>query len=101
VTLVNDGTPIPQGRRAISPRILQASILGWLRTTQLGITMDADPGTVERMVRVERTITPDNCDPNRVNVLIDLDLVNQLARIATSIDVSPEFSCIPPAIAAV
>jgi len=101
VALVNDGTPIPQGRRAISPRQLQASILAWLRTTQLGITMDADPGQIEKMVQVQRTNTPDNCDPNRVNVLIDLDLVNQLARIATSIDVSPEFACIPPTLTTV
>ena len=101
VALVNDGTPIPQGRRALSPRQLQASILAWARTTQLGITMDADPAAIERMIRVQRTNTPDNCDPNRVNVLVDLDLVNQLARIATSINVSPEFACIPPALTAI
>lgn len=100
VALVNNGTRIPQGRRAVSPRILQASILAWLRTTQLGITMDADDAMLENMVVVQRTNTPDNCDPNRVNVLIDLDLVNQLARIATSIDVSPEFSCIPAVVTA-
>jgi len=94
-SLVSDGTRIPQGKRAVSPRILQASILAWLRATQIGWTAE-DPGQLERMVRVERTNTPNNCDPNRVNVLIDLDLVNQLARIATSIDVSPEFACIPP-----
>jgi len=101
VALVNDGTPIPQGRRAISPRKLKASILAWLRTTQLGITMDADPGSLENMVQVVRPNTPDNCDPNRVSVLLDLDLVNQLARIATSIDVSPEFACIPPTLTTV
>lgn len=100
VALVNNGTRIPQGRRAISPRILQASILAWLRSSQVGITVDADDAELERMVRVQRTNTPDNCDPNRVNVLIDLDLVNQLARIATSIDVSPEFACIAPTVAA-
>jgi len=96
VALVNDGTRIPQGKRAVSPRILQASILAWLRTTQLGFTAEATSGQLERMVQVERTNTPQNCDPNRVNVLIDLDLVNQLARIATSVSVSPEFACIPP-----
>ena len=100
VALVNNGTRIPQGRRAVSPRILQASILAWLRSTQLGITMDADDARLEQMVVVQRTNTPDNCDPNRVDVLIDLDLVNQLARIATSIDVSPEFSCIAPVVTA-
>jgi phage tail sheath gpL-like len=96
VSLVSDGTRIPPGKRAVSPRILQASIIAWLRGTQIGFTTEATPQQLEQMVRVERTNTPNNCDPNRVNVLIDLDLVNQLARIATSIDVSPEFACIPP-----
>lgn len=95
VSLVNDGTPIPPGKRAVSPRVLQASILAWLRGTQLGWTVE-DPGYLERMVKVERTNTPNFCDPNRVNVMIDADLVNQLARIATTIDSSPELSCVPP-----
>lgn len=96
VALMSDGTRIPQGKRAITPRLLQASILAWLRGTQLGWTVEASSGQLEKMVKVERTNTPNNCDPNRVNVLLDLDLVNQLARIATTIDVSPEFACIPP-----
>lgn len=93
--LVNDGTPIPVGRRAVSPRIMQAAIISWARG-QLGITADTDASSLERMIRVVRTNTPDNCDPNRVSVMIDLDLVNQLARIATSIAVTPERSCLPP-----
>jgi phage tail sheath gpL-like len=96
VSLVSDGTRIPQGKRAINPRILQASIIAWIRGTQLGWTAELGPNGLESMVRVERTNQVNNCDPNRVNVLIDLDLVNQLARIATTIDVSPEFACIPP-----
>jgi phage tail sheath gpL-like len=96
VALLSDGTRIPQGKRAVTPRILQASILAWLRGTQLGFTAEADSAQLEKMVTVQRTNTPNNCDPNRVNVLIDLDLVNQLARIATSINASPEFACIPP-----
>lgn len=100
VSLMSDGTRIPQGKRAITPRVLQASILAWLRQTQLGFTAEATSGQLEKMVRVERTNTPNNCDPSRVNVMIDLDLVNQLARIATSIDASPEFSCIPVTAAA-
>lgn len=96
VALMSNGTAIPQGRHAVTPRVLQASILAWLRGTQLGFTAEADSATLEQMVKVERTNTPNNCDPNRVNVLIDLDLVNQLARIATSINVSPEFACNPP-----
>ena len=96
VSLVNDGTRIPQGKRAVSPRILQASIIAWMRGTQFGWTAEPTSETLEKMVQVQRTNTFNNCDPNRVNVMIDLDLVNQLARIATSIDVAPEFSCIPP-----
>jgi len=96
VSLVSDGTTIPQGKRAVNPRILQASILSWLRTTELGWTAELSNVPLEQMVAVQRTNSPNNCDPNRVNVGIDLDLVNQLARIATTIDVSPEFACIPP-----
>jgi len=96
VSLMNDGTRIPQGKRAVTPRILQASIIAWMRGTQFGWTAEPTSESLEKMVRVERTNTFNNCDPNRVNVMIDLDLVNQLARIATSIDVAPEFSCIPP-----
>ena len=96
VSLVSDGVRIPQGKRAVSPRIMQASILAWLRGVQLGWTVEATSGQLEKMVKVERTNTPNNCDPNRLNVMIDLDLVNQLARIASTIDVSPEWACIPP-----
>jgi len=96
VALMSDGTRIPQGQHAVTPRVLQASILAWIRGTQLGFTAEASSAQLEKMVTVQRTNTPNNCDPNRVNVLIDLDLVNQLARIATSIDVSPEFACNPP-----
>jgi len=95
-SLVSDGTAIPQGKRAVNPRILQASILSWLRTTELGWTAELSNVPLEQMVSVVRTNQPNNCDPNRVNVMIDLDLVNQLARIATTIDVSPEFACIAP-----
>jgi phage tail sheath gpL-like len=95
-SLVSDGVRIPQGKRATSPRLMQASILAWMRGSQIGWTIEATSGQLEKMVKVERTNQPNNCDPNRVNVLLDLDLVNQLARIATTIDVSPEFACIPP-----
>lgn len=96
VSLVNDGTRIPPGKRAVSPRILKASLLAWFRQTQLGWTAEQVPGVpLESLIQVERTNQPNFCDPNRVNVMIDLDLVNQLARIATTIDVSPEFACIP------
>jgi len=95
VSLVSDGTPIPPGKRAVSPRIMKASLLAWIRGTQLGWTVE-DPGYLERMVQVERANTPAFCDPNRLSVMLDIDLVNQLARIATTIDSSPEFACIPP-----
>lgn len=94
-SLVNDGFQIPTNKRAVNPSILRSSILSWLKGTQLGWTADMSPVPLEQMVRVERTNQPNFCDPNRVNVLIDLDLVNQLARIATTIDTSPEFACLP------
>jgi len=100
-SLISDGTAIPSGKRAVNPNILRASILAWLRAQELGWTAEVSNVPLEQMVRVERTNQPNNCDPNRVNVLIDLDLVNQLARIATTVDTSPEFACIPPAIVGV
>lgn len=96
VSLVSDGTAIPPGKRAVSPRLMQAAIVAWFRGTQLGWTAELGPLTWEEMIKVERTNQPNNCDPSRLNVMIDLDLVNQLARIATTIDVSPEFACLPP-----
>jgi phage tail sheath gpL-like len=95
VSLVDDGTRIPPGKRAVSPRIMKASILAWMRAQEIGWTIE-DAGRLESMVAVERTETPNNCDPNRLNVMLDIDLVNQLARIATTIQQSPQWSCIPP-----
>lgn len=93
VSLVNDGTRIPRGKRAISPSILRASITAWILQSQVGLTAEGDAAAIEKMVTVTRTNQPGRCDPDRVDVSIDLDLVNQLARIATSVNVSPEFSC--------
>lgn len=98
-SLVNDGFSIPAGKRAVSPSLMQAAIISWMLGTQLGWTAETYNVPIERMVRVQRENQPNSCDPNRLSVMIDLDLVNQLARIATSLDVSPEFACIPPAVA--
>jgi phage tail sheath gpL-like len=97
VSLVDDGTRIPPGKLAVSPRIMKASILAWMRAQEIGWTIE-DPGSLESMINVERTVTPNNCDPNRLNVELDIDLVNQLARIATTIQQSPQWSCIPPVV---
>jgi len=74
---------------------MQASIMAWVRASQLGISIDASDDDLERMIRVQRANTPDFCDPHRLSVMIDLDLINQLARIATSIEITPERGCLP------
>lgn len=93
VSLVDDGTRIPPGKKATSPRAFKASVLAWMRSSQWGWTIEGTPAELEERVQVNRPVEPGNCDPNRLSVAIDADLVNQLARIATTINASPQFSC--------
>ena len=96
VSLVNNGTRIPAGKRAISP----ADAPGLDPLVDGGHPDGRTPSMPARPIsrrwsRSSATNQPGNCDPDRVNVLIDLDTVNRLARIATSVDVAPELSCRP------
>lgn len=93
ISIVDDGTRIPAGKRAIGPRAFKASILSWIRSSQWGWTIEGTPAELEARVTVTRPVQPNRCDPSRFDVKIDADLVNQLARLATNINVSPQFSC--------
>lgn len=93
ISIVDDGTRIPQGKRAIGPRAFKASVLAWIRSSQWGWTIEGTAAELEARVQVSRPVQPNRCDPSRFDVKIDADLVNQLARIATNINVSPQFSC--------
>lgn len=93
ISIVDDGTRIPAGKKAIGPRAFKASVLAWMRSSQWGWTIEGTPAELEKRVQVTRPTTPNRCDPSRFDVAIDADLVNQLARIATNINVSPQFSC--------
>lgn len=93
ISIVDDGTRIPAGKKAIGPRAFKASVLAWIRSSQWGWTIEGTPAELEARVTVTRPVSPNRCDPSRFDVAIDADLVNQLARIATTINVSPQFSC--------
>lgn len=93
ISIVDDGTRIPAGKKAIGPRAFKASVLAWMRSSQWGWTIEGTDAELEQRVAVSRPVTPNRCDPSRFDVAIDADLVNQLARIATTINVSPQFSC--------
>ena len=93
ISTVEDGTRIPAGKKAIGTRAFKASVLAWMRSSQWGWTIEGTPAELEKRVQVTRPTTPNRCDPSRFDVAIDADLVNQLARIATNINVSPQFSC--------
>lgn len=93
ISIVDDGTRIPAGKKAIGPRAFKGSVLAWIRSSQWGFTIEGTPAELEARVQVSRTVSPNRCDPSRFDVAIDADLVNQLARIATTINVSPQFSC--------
>jgi phage tail sheath gpL-like len=93
ISIVDDGTRIPAGKKAIGPWAFKASVLAWIRSSQWGWTIEGTPAELEARVTVTRPVSPNRCDPSRFDVAIDADLVNQLARIATSINVSPQFSC--------
>lgn len=93
ISIVDDGTKIPPGKKAIGPRAFKASVLAWMRSSQWGWTIEGTPAELEARVNVTRPVAPNRCDPSRFDVAIDADLVNQLARIATNINVSPQFSC--------
>lgn len=93
ISIVDDGTRIPAGKKAIGPRAFKASVLAWIRSSQWGWTIEGTPAELESRVTVSRTVSPNRCDPSRFDVAIDADLVNQLARVATTINTSPQFSC--------
>jgi phage tail sheath gpL-like len=94
VGLVNNGTPIPVGRKAVNANIVKAGLEGWARQF-LGILIDSD-SDLDGVFRVARnTDGQPNCygDPNRLDVKVKLDVVNQLLRIATNVNVLLQTNC--------
>lgn len=82
--LVSNGTKVKSGRRVVTPNILKARLNRFLRDYD-GLLIDSG-GNFDNMVKVERN-TDDNVngDPDRVDILFDPDLVNQLRRVAIKV----------------
>jgi len=94
VALVSNGVPIPPGRKAVSPNHVEMAIRGFLRQYR-GILID-DATDLSGVVRVERDTEGKPCgygDPNRLNVLLDVDFTNQLLRMAFGVNVIIEGKC--------
>lgn len=94
VSLVNNGVVIPEGRKAVSANIVNAGIKGFMRSFT-GILVDQD-NDLDGVVKVQRnTDGQPNCygDPNRLDILIKLDTVNQLLRMATNVNVRLQTNC--------
>lgn len=79
--LCSDDTPIPAGQRIVNPRIIRTEIIALF-----GDWMDL--GWVENLeqFKAELLVERDGTDPNRVNMIVPPDLINNLlvtaARIA-------------------
>lgn len=79
--LANDGTPFGLGQAIVTPRIIRAELIAaYGELIELGVCENMD-GFKEFLV-VER----DTNDPNRVNVLLPPDLVNQLRIFAMLVE---------------
>lgn len=89
--LVNNGTPIPLGRRAVNPNILAAETRGWLRNF-LGFVVDDDE-RLDGVVRYSRNTDDRPCgvgDPDQVDALLNINFVDQFLRLNVKLNVNLE-----------
>lgn len=76
--LANDGTRLGQGQAVITPKLGKAEAIGWFRQMEeLGLVEGFDQFTQDLVV--ERN----DSDPNRLDVRLPPDLINQLIVTAT------------------
>lgn len=88
VALGNNGTRFRAGVKAVNPLIIEARIRAWLRQ-QIGFVIDEDQD-LSGVITVSRNTDDRPCgvgNPERVDVLLNLDFMNQLAHIATLVAV--------------
>jgi len=79
--LANDGTPFGFGQAIVTPRIIRAELIASYSEMQsLAIVENMD--AFKQFLIVER----DANDPNRVNVLLPPDLINQLRIFAMLVE---------------
>jgi phage tail sheath gpL-like len=78
--LADDGARFGSGQAVVTPKIMAAEALAWFRELEeLGIVEDFAAFKVALVV--ERNAT----DPNRLDILLPPDLVNQLLVAATQV----------------
>ena len=78
--IANDGTRVSPGQRVVTPSIMRAEIIGLARQWERA-------GLVENAAAFKAglVVVRNEADPNRVDILLTPDLVNQLRVIAASI----------------
>jgi phage tail sheath gpL-like len=89
VALVNNGTSIPAGRKAVTPNVVQARLKAFVRN-YTGVVIDA-ADNLDSIIQVSRDTDgqpPGQGDSNRIDVAINPHFLNQLLRIATSVGVN-------------
>jgi phage tail sheath gpL-like len=85
--LANDGTPLGFGQAIVTPRIIKAELVAaYSEMMSMGIVENIE--AFKAFLIVER----DPNDPNRVNVLLPPDLVNQLRIFAMLVEFRLQYS---------
>jgi phage tail sheath gpL-like len=85
--LADDGTPLGLGQATVTPRIIKAELIAaYSELMSVGIVENID--AFKAFLIVER----DPNDPNRVNVLLPPDLVNQLRIFAMLVEFRLQYS---------
>ena len=85
--LANDGTPLGLGQATVTPRIIRAELIAaYSELQEAGIVENID--AFKAFLIVER----DANDPNRINVLLPPDLVNQLRIFAMLVEFRLQYS---------
>jgi phage tail sheath gpL-like len=85
--LANDGTPFGFGQAIVTPRIIRAELVAaYSELMTLGVCENID--AFKKYLIVER----DPNDPNRVNVLLPPDLINQLRIFAMLVEFRLQYS---------
>jgi len=77
--LADDDTPIPGGAKVVTPSIVKAAMISWLRS--LGGFVLEDVDELASKVIVERNAT----NPNRLDVYVEVDFINRLRVFALQI----------------
>jgi phage tail sheath gpL-like len=79
--LADDGTAFGAGQNVVTPSIIKVEVLAWAKA-QEQLALLENYKTFEQQLIVER----DPSNPNRVNILLPTDLVNQLDIIGVVIE---------------